>query len=86
MVKLVLKPQGPDADIPSKAHDPAALEGVRESPPAIILGLQRVISGLRGSTPPGVVGKAIEGWGPQARRSIDSVLSRPARSSRTHSP
>lgn len=86
MVKLVLEPQGPDADIPSKAHDPEALEGVRESPPAVLLGLQCVISGLRGTTPPGVVGKAIKGWGPQARRSIDSVLSRPARSSRTHSP
>ena len=52
-----------------------ALEGVQESPLIVLLGLQGVISGLRGSTPSDVVGEEIEGWGPWARRPIDSVLS-----------
>ena len=56
-----------------------ALEGVQESPLVVLLGLQGVISGLRGSTPSDVVGEEIEGWGPWARRPIDSVLSRPTR-------
>ena len=56
-----------------------ALEGVQESPLIVLLGLQGVISGLRGSTPSDVVGEEIEGWGPWARRPIDSVLSRPTR-------
>ena len=56
-----------------------ALGGVQESPLIVLLGLQGVISGLRGSTPSDVVGEEIEGWGPWARRPIDSVLSRPTR-------
>ena len=39
-----------------------ALEGVQESPLIVLLGLQGVISGLRGSTPSDVVGEEIEGW------------------------
>lgn len=85
MVNLVHKPQVFDVDIflQHVALGPGWCVGVSLEG---FLRLQVVTSGVYGLAPPGMAGKTVEGRGPPARTSPNSVLGKMTRPCVTHLP